>query len=93
MLAKITPEARQELALPADVEGVVITDVQPDSPAAKKGLRRGDVIVEANRKQISDPTMVADAVREATERGDEAILLLVKRDGQNRFVALELERV
>jgi serine protease Do len=93
MLAKITPEARQELALPADVEGVVITDVQPDSPAAKKGLRRGDVIVEANRKQINDPTMVADAVREATERGDEAILLLVKRDGQNPFVALELERV
>jgi serine protease Do len=93
MLARLTPETRQQLDLPADAEGAVITDVQPGSPAAKKGLQRGDVIVEANRKHISDPKMVADAVREAADRGDQAILLLVKRDGQNRFVALELERV
>jgi serine protease Do len=92
MLAELTPEARAQLDLPADVTGVVITDVQPGSPAAAKGLRQGDVIIEADRKHVSDPKMVADAVREATERGDEAILLLVKRDGQDRFVALELEQ-
>ena len=92
MLAELTPEARAELDLPADVVGVVITGVQPGSPAATKGLRQGDVIVEADRKQMSDPKMVADAVRAAVERGDEAILLLVKRDGQDRFVALELEQ-
>jgi serine protease Do len=92
MLAELTPEARAELDLPADVVGVVITEVQPGSPAATKGLRQGDVIVEADRKQVSDPKMVADAVRAAAERGDEAILLLVKRDGQDRFVALELEQ-
>jgi serine protease Do len=92
MLAELTPEAREQLDLPADVTGVVITDVQPGSPAATKGLRQGDVIIEADRKQVSDPKMVADAVREAAERGDEAILLLVKRDGQDRFVALELEQ-
>jgi serine protease Do len=92
MLAELTPEARAELDLPADVEGVVITDVQPGSPAAEKGLRQGDVIIEADRKPMSDPAMVAEAVRAAAERGDEAILLLVKRDGQDRFVALGLER-
>jgi serine protease Do len=92
MLAELTPEAREQLDLPADVTGVVITGVQPGSPAATKGLRQGDVIIEADRKQVSDPKMVADAVREAAERGDEAILLLVKRDGQDRFVALELEQ-
>jgi serine protease Do len=92
MLAQLTPEARQQLDLPSDVEGVVIADVQPGSPAAEKGLRQGDVIIEADRKQISDPKMVADAVREAAERGDKTILLLVKRDGQDRFVAIGLER-
>jgi serine protease Do len=92
MLAKLTPEAREELDLPADVEGVVITDVQPGSPAAEKGLQRGDLIIQADRKPMSDPAMVSAAVREAAERGDEAILLLVKRDGQDRFVALGLER-
>jgi serine protease Do len=71
----------------------VITEVQPGSPAAEKGLRPGDVIVEADRQAVNDPAMVAQAVRAAAERGDQTVLLLVKRGGQNRFVAVELERV
>jgi serine protease Do len=69
-----------------------VTDVQPGSPAAEKGLQRGDVIVEADRKQVKDPKALADAVRAAAERGDETVLLLVQRDGQNRFIAVGLER-
>ena len=91
MLAQLTPEARQQFDLPGDVKGVIVTDVQPGSPAAEKGLQPGDVIVEANRKQVSDPKAVADAVREAAERGDHSVLLLVQRDGQDRFVAIGLE--
>jgi hypothetical protein len=41
---------------------------------------------------VSDPKAVADAVREAAEHGDHTILLLVQREGQNRFVAIGLER-
>ncbi len=92
MLAKLTPEARQQLNLPDSAEGVVVTDVQPGSPAAEKGLQPGDVIVEADRKQVTDPKMVAEAVRAAAERGDEALLLLIKREGQDRFVAIRLAR-
>ena len=92
MLSQLTPEAREQFELPADAAGVVVTDVQPGSPAAEKGLQRGDVIVEADRKQVSDPEALAAAVRAAAERGDETVLLLVQRDGQNRFVAVGLER-
>jgi serine protease Do len=92
MLSQLTPEAREQFELPADAQGVVVTDVQPGSPAAEKGLQQGDVILEANRKPVSDPKAIADAVREAAERGDETLLLLVQRDGQNRFVAVGLER-
>ena len=92
MLSQLTPEAREEFELPADATGVLVTDVQPGSPAAEKGLQRGDVIVEADRKQVKDPKALADAVRAAAERGDETVLLLVQRDGQNRFIAVGLER-
>jgi serine protease Do len=91
-LAQLTPEAKRSMELGDDVEGAVVTDVQPGSPAAEKGLQRGDVIVEADHKKVTEPKTVSDAVREAAERGDETILLLVKRDGQDRFVAVRLER-
>jgi serine protease Do len=89
-LAQLTPDARESLNLPADTTGVVVTDVQPGSPAAEKGMQRGDVIVEADRKQVKSPEMVAEAVRKAAERGEQSILLLVQREGQDRFVAVRL---
>ncbi len=92
MLAQLTPEARQSLNLPADANGVVVTDVQPGSPAAEKGLQPGDLIVEADRTAVNDPGMVAEAVRKAAEDGKDSVLLLVKRDGQDRFVAVPLQR-
>jgi serine protease Do len=91
-LARLTPDARQAMELPNDLEGAVVTDVQPGSPAAEKGLQRGDVILEADHQKVTEPKSVADAVRAAAERGDPSILLLIQREGQDRFVAVPLER-
>jgi serine protease Do len=91
-LATLTPEALRSLDLPDGTKGALVTDVQPGSPAAEKGLQRGDVIVEADRQKVTEPKTVADAVRDAAQRGDQTILLLVKHEGQDRFVAVPLER-
>ena len=91
-VAELTPEARQQLQLDQGTKGVVITDVMPGSPAAEKGLQAGDVIVKADRAEVADPQAVVDAVEKVAERGDESILLLIKRDGQDRFVAVPFQR-
>jgi serine protease Do len=91
-LAALTPEARQSMQLSDDVQGALVTEVQPDGPAAQKGLQRGDVIVEVDHQKVTEPKMVTDAVRDAAQRGDETVLLLIKHEGQDRFVAVRLER-
>ena len=53
-LQNLRDEYRESLGLPDDVSGVIITDVQRGTPAAKAGLRRGDVIVEVDKKQIEN---------------------------------------
>lgn len=91
-LAALDDEARAALDLPGDAEGAVVTRVLPGSPAAEKGVREGDVIIEADHQTVADPVTVADAVRSAAERGDKAVLLLIKRGDQDRFVAVRLDQ-
>ena len=71
--------------------GVTIAEVAPGSPAARNGLRPGDVIVQAGSSMVSNPDDVAGAVRAAAS-GDKPVLLLVERGDDRRYVAIELDR-
>lgn len=84
-LAPLDRQMRQQLGLPADVSGTVVAGVQPGSPAAEAGLRRGDVIVEADGTGVSAPQDLADLVAAA---GEGPILMRVYRDGSHAFVAV-----
>lgn len=86
-VAPLTETVRAETGVAENVEGVVVTDLKPDSPAAKAGLQRGDVIVKLGNHDTSTP----DALKAAldSEKTDPA-LVLINRGGSQIFVAVEL---
>jgi serine protease Do len=80
----LTPELAQQLGV-EEGSGVVITDVQPGSPAAKSDLRRGDVIVEVDRQPVAD---VGD-LREKLGKADDRVLLLISRGDATLFIPMK----
>jgi serine protease Do len=86
-LRALTDQDRAQLGLPSDVEGALVARVAPDSAAAEKGIRPGDVITRVNQQTV---TGVNDAVAalSAAKEDDETALLLVRRGDSQRFVAL-----
>ncbi|HKF20828.1 MAG TPA: DegQ family serine endoprotease [Candidatus Angelobacter sp.] len=84
-LMEIDPDAREQLQLPANVRGVVVTNVQPGSPADNAGISRGDVITEVNRKDVQS---VSDVQRElgGVADGQDALVLVWSRGGSSFVV-------
>ncbi|MFP4327562.1 MAG: Do family serine endopeptidase [Paracoccaceae bacterium] len=87
----MTDELREQLELDAGAAGLVITDVDETSVAFDKGLRAGDVITEAGQEKLETVAEFEDRIAEAREAGRRSLLLLVRRGGEPRFVALGLE--
>ena len=90
-LAGLDRKLREANDIKADQEGVLITDVDSTSAAAKKGLRRGDVIVEVAQEAVATPDEVTKKVAAQKADGKSSVLLLVSRGGDVRFVALRFE--
>jgi serine protease Do len=84
---ELTPEVAQRLRLDADIQGVVVTRVRPNSPAAEAGLTPGDVIQEVARQPVSSVAEFRSAMG-SIEQG-EAVLLLVHSRRGSHFVVIE----
>jgi serine protease Do len=91
-LADVTPALKEKYSLGDDAKGVVVLDVAKDSPGAEKGLRPGDVIMEAAQEEVKTASQVAGKVSDARKSGRKSILLLVERAGDLRFVALRIDQ-
>ncbi len=89
-LSEVTEELTDQFSLTVDA-GLVITAINPDSEAASKGLIEGDVITEAGQEAVATVEDLEGRIEAATEAGRKSILLLVRRGGDPRFVALVLE--
>ena len=71
--------------------GVAIKGVSSASEAGQKGLRTGDVILQAGEHKVSSPQDVAAAAAEAKKNGRTSVLLMVEHDGRRAFVPLKVE--
>ena len=89
-VSDLDANARQQFDLPGNVKGVVVTEVDPNSPSAEAGLRPGDIIQEINRK----PVKTAEEAVQLTEKAtDKTTLLRVWRDGGSRYVVVDESKV
>ena len=78
-LSNLTPQASRRLQLPSGKTGALISDVDPDGPAAQSGVRPGDVILQVNRKLVANPTEAARELQ-AVASGHLAQILLWRAD-------------
>ena len=78
----LTPSIVRQLGIPADTRGIVITAVDSSPDAGAKGLRRGDVIMSANNRPVTNQSELDAQVKAVAGQGRNAILLQVLRRGQ-----------
>ena len=91
-LSLISDSLRAQYSLGEKVKGVIVTNVDGDGPAAEKGIREGDVIVEVAQEEVATPDDVAKGITSAREKGRGSVLLLIDRQGEMRFVALRIKQ-
>lgn len=80
------------LALGQSADGVVVQSVDPNSEAAEKGIQPGDIIVKVSGKDVKTPADVVEGVRQAKKADKSSVLLLLRSQDQQRFVALTIKK-
>jgi serine protease Do len=88
-IAPLTEELRERFNIGKSVEGVLITEVKPNSPAAQKAVKPGEVIVEVTQEKVKQPQDVKTRVLAVQKSGRKSVLLLLSDSkGELRFVAV-----
>jgi serine protease Do len=88
-IAPLTDELRERYKIGRAIEGVVITEVKPNSPAAQKDVKPGDVIVEVTQEKVKQPQDVKSRLLAVKKSGRRSVLLLLSdAKGELRFVAV-----
>ena len=88
-LSELTDSLREEYGIDPAISGVIIMSVDETSSAYENGLRKGDVITDVAQKPIGSVEEVEELVSSAKSEGRQSVLLLVRREGQPRFIVLK----
>ena len=91
-VANLNAALAEELGLDSDARGVVVREVVPGSPAADKGLTVGDILRRYGQRPIDDAASLAADIEEAETAGRSGVLLLIERDGRERFIQISFAK-
>ena len=78
------------MGLDADAEGVVVTEVEPGSPADDAGLSDGTIIIELAREPVADSEGFFELVREHAKPGKDLLIGYLGRDGEPAITVIEV---
>ena len=91
-VGELNDETRKKFEIQPDVSGVVITEVEPKSAAAERGIVVGDVLTEIAQETVSTPKDVLDRINALKEQGRKnALLMLLSKSGEVRFVTVRMD--
>jgi len=91
-LAPTSSETRSKYGLKDEVKGAVVVGVLRDAPAAERGISVGDVIVGVGQDRVSSVGDVVSKVKRASDSKQKAVLLLIDRKGNERFIPVPLSK-
>jgi len=89
-LAPISQDLKDKYQLNADQKGVVVTDVSPNGPAAERGLKPGDVVVEVQQGEVGSVDDVQKRIDAVRKENRKSVLLLIQRQDGLQWVPLSL---
>lgn len=89
-VAGITTETRDRFRLRPEQRGVVVTQVNPNTPAAEREIRPGDVIVEVQQERVNTPQELQERLERLRRQGRATALFLIEGPQGQRFVPLRL---
>lgn len=90
-LVALGDEVREHYKLGKDATGVLVSDVSPDSAAADKGIKPGDLIVSVGQSDVKTPKDIVARLAEEKKAGRTSVLLRVVTGNEARFVAVPME--
>ena len=92
-VATVTEDVRKRLELADSASGVVVVDIAPDTPAARSGLRPGDIIRSITLESVKTAVQAVARIEALREAGESVATVKVARGGSESFFALRLTKV
>ena len=87
-LAPLTEDMQRRMGVEPEVSGVVVVKIDPNGSAAKQGIRRGDILMQADREAITSPADLEKTLSKAKKSGRSSVPVLVKRGDVQQFASL-----